>query len=110
VPLDPELPAPVPEVPFDLAADARLGVGAEAVPAPGVEAIDGLEQADVADLQQVLGRFGAAQVGTHAGLDQPGIAAHQDLADRLASGAAARQRAQPGQQRVVRQLMQFGVR
>jgi hypothetical protein len=60
---DPDLPAPVAEMPFDLATDTWLGVGGQAVPEAGVEAVDGLEQADVADLQQVLGRFGALPVG-----------------------------------------------
>ena len=32
---DPQLPAAVAEVPFDLAADARLGVRGQAVPGPG---------------------------------------------------------------------------
>ena len=35
----PELPAPVPEVPFDLPADARLGIGIQAVPVSGVEIV-----------------------------------------------------------------------
>jgi hypothetical protein len=96
-------------MPFDLATDTRLGVGGQAVPEAGVEAVDGLEQADVADLQQVLGRFGALPVGPHAGADKPGIAAQQDLADQLAFDAAARQRAQPCQQRVVGQRVQFSV-
>jgi hypothetical protein len=97
-------------MPFDLPADARLGIGIQAVPAGRVKVIDRFEQAQVADLQQILGRFGAVEVGPHAGLDQPGVPAHQDLADRLALGAAARQRAQPGQQRVVGQRRQLSVR
>ena len=60
-----------------------------------VEVVDGLEQAYVADLQQVLGRFGALAVLLRAAPDQAGITDGQDLADRLAFGAAERQRAQP---------------
>jgi len=96
-------------VPFDLPADARLGIGIQAVSEGGVEVVDRLEQADVADLQQILSRFGAAQVGPYAGVDQPGIAAHQDLADGLALGAITRQRAKPGQQRVVGQRTQLSL-
>ncbi len=75
----------------------------------GVEVVDGLDQADVADLQQVFGRFGTAVIGVRAGADQPGIPGDQDLADGVPFGAAARQRAQSRQQLVVGQLFELGM-
>jgi hypothetical protein len=65
--------------------------------------------AEVTDLQQVLDRLRAPPVPPRAALDQPGMPGDQDLADRLASGAAARKRAQPRQQLVVGQRLQLSV-
>jgi serine phosphatase RsbU (regulator of sigma subunit)/PAS domain-containing protein len=60
------LPPLVPEMPLDLAAHARRRVGGQAVADLRVVVVDGLEQSDVADLHEVLGRFRAAAVLAHA--------------------------------------------
>jgi hypothetical protein len=60
------LPPLVAEVPLDLAADARQGVGGQAAAVGGIVVVDRLEQADVAHLHQVLDRLGAAAVLAHA--------------------------------------------
>ena len=99
-----DLPALVAEVPLDLAADARLGVGGEAVADLGVVVVDRLEQADVPDLHQVLGGLGAAAVLPDAGADQLLVAVHEDLAGGGAQLAVPWQRADLGQQGVIGKL------
>ena len=102
-----ELPAPVAEVPFDLATDGRSGVGAEAFSVLRVEVADGLEQADVADLQKVFGWFRAVAVGPDTGAHQPGVPGDEDLADRLVFRCSRGQLPQPGEQLNVGQRVQL---
>ena len=90
--LDVHLPALVAEVPLDLAGDARLGVGGQAAADGRVEVVDGLQQADVADLHQLLGRLRAVPVPLGAGPDQRSVTADQHLAGGVALCAAPRQR------------------
>jgi hypothetical protein len=89
-------------VPFDLAAEARRGVGAQAVPDSGVKLIDGLEQADISDLHKILDRFRAPAVRPDTGLDQAGVALDQDLADRGPLPAVARHGVHLREQIIVR--------
>jgi hypothetical protein len=91
-PADVYLPALVPEVPLDLAGDARLGIGRQARAEHRVEVVDRLEQSDVPDLHQVLGRFRAVGVPADTRPDELCIPAHQDVARRRAVAAAHRQR------------------
>src|SRR3989440_6470007 len=49
----------VAEVPLDLACDSQRGEGRELVPEVGVKTLDGLDQAEVADLDDVVERFTA---------------------------------------------------
>ena len=79
------------------------GVRGQAVAERRVEVVDRLEQADVADLHQVLDRLGAAAVLPDAGADQLLVPLHDQLAQRRALVAVSRQRAQPGQELVVGQ-------
>jgi hypothetical protein len=78
-PVDMDLPALVTEVPLDLAGDARLSLGGQGAAEGRVEVVDGLQQADVAHLHQVLGRLGAAPVSLHAQPDQAPVTAGQQL-------------------------------
>jgi len=91
-PLDVHVPPLVPEVPFDLAGDAGLRVGGEVAAEGRVEVVDGLEQADVTDLHQLLGRLGAVPVPLGAGSDQRLIPADELLAGRVPLLAVPRQR------------------
>jgi len=97
-PPDVYLPALVAEVPLDLARYARLRVGREVVAHLGVEVVDRLEQADVPDLHQVLGRLGAVHVPANARPDQLLVPADQNVARRRAARAAAGQRAHDPEQ------------
>jgi hypothetical protein len=84
LPADAHVPPLVAEVPLDLTAHARLGVGRQPVAERGIEVVDGLEQAYVADLHQVLRGLGAVTVPADAGPDQPGVAVDEYLADDVA--------------------------
>src|SRR6266700_350219 len=106
-PADVDLPPLVPEVPLDLAADAGLRVGGEAVADLGVVVVYRLEQADVPDLHEILGRFGAAAVLPDARADQLLVAVHEDLADGGAQLAVLRQRPDLAKQGVIGQLLQL---
>src|SRR5262249_4652745 len=53
--LDVHTPALVPEMPLDLAGDARLGVGRQVAAEVRIEVVDGFEQAYVPDLHQLFG-------------------------------------------------------
>jgi len=79
-PLDVHVPPLVTEVPLDLAGDARLRIRREVAAEGRVEIVDGLEQADVTDLHQLLGRLGAVPVALGAGPDQRLVPADKRLA------------------------------
>jgi len=96
-----DLPALVPEVALDLAADAGLRVGREAVADLGIVVVDRLEQADVPDLHEIFCGFGAAAVLPDAGADQLLVALHEYLAGGGAQFVIPRQRADLGQQGVI---------
>ena len=66
----PDRPALVAEVALDLADDRGRGVRRELHAALGVEAVDRLDQADRADLDQVLERLAAVAEAAGAVLDQ----------------------------------------
>ena len=68
-------PALVPEVALELAEDGGRGIARELRAAPGLEAVDGLDQAEARDLQQVVERLvgvGVAQ-GEIAGQRQEAL-------------------------------------
>ena len=79
-PADVDLPPLVPEMALDLAADAGLRVGGQAVADLGVVVVDRLEQADVSDLHEIFCGFRAAAVLPDAGADQLLVALHDYLA------------------------------
>jgi hypothetical protein len=81
--LYPQLPAVVPEIPLDLRADARLGVGSQIAADPGVEIADRLHQPQVPGLDKVLGELRADAVTGRAGADNALMPAYQGLAGRL---------------------------
>src|SRR5215475_12280097 len=78
--LDVQLPALVAEVALELAGDAGLRVGGQVPAEPGIEVVDRLKQADVANLDQILGEFRAARVTLHAGQNEAPVAADELLA------------------------------
>src|ERR1019366_7517453 len=80
-PADVDLPALVPEVPFDFAADARLRVGGEAGTDLGVVVVYRLEQADVSDLHEIFDGFWTSAVLPDASVDQLLVAVHEYLAE-----------------------------
>lgn len=61
-----DLPPLIPEVPLYLPADARHRVGGQDLADVRVEVVDGLHQAHVADLHQVVGGLGAVEIAPHA--------------------------------------------
>ena len=81
-PRHPDRPALVAEVALDLADDRRGGVRRELDAAVGVEAVDGLDQPDGADLDEVLERLAAVAEAARAVLDQRQVQAHQAVAGR----------------------------
>ncbi len=105
-PLHVHLPALVPEVPLDLAGDARLGVRGQAPADLRVEVVDGLEQAHVPHLHKVLGGLRAAPVAVRTGPDQGPVPADQHLTGSRPLGAAPRLRPDHAEQFVVRALLQ----
>src|SRR5690242_17831077 len=94
-------------MPLDLAADAGLRVGGEAVADLRVVVVYRIEQADVPDLHEIFGWFGAAAVLPDARADQLLVPVHEDLADGGAQLAVPRQRPDLAQQSVVGQLLQL---
>ena len=85
----PQQPAEVAEVPLDLAEDRRGGVGRELQPALGVEAVDRLDQADRADLDQIGQRLVAPGEAPGQVLDQRQVQLDQPVADRVRRAAGA---------------------
>ena len=83
-PRHPDRPALVAEVALDLADDRRGGVRRELDAALGVEPVDGLEQADRADLDQVLERLATVAEPAGAVLHQRQVQVDQPLAGRVA--------------------------
>jgi hypothetical protein len=75
-----------------------------------VVVVDGLHQADVADLHQVLGWFGAAAILPDTGPDQLLMPLDQDLADCGAQVAVTRLGTEAAEQFVVGQLGQVRAR
>src|SRR4051794_17823100 len=59
---DAQRPCAVAEVAAKLAEDRRYGVAGERRPALGVEAVDGVQEADGGDLLQVLDRLGGVDI------------------------------------------------
>ena len=85
-----ERPGAIAEVPLDLADDRRHCVGRELHLALRVEALDREEQADRADLDQILLRLAAARVARREALDER----HVPL-DELVARAARLRRGRP---------------
>ena len=67
-------PALVAEVALDLAQDGRGGIRGELHPSAEIEAIDGLDEPDGADLDEVLHRLAARSEATGQALDQRKVA------------------------------------
>ena len=84
---DPDRPALVPEVPLDLADDRRGGVRGELDAAVEVEAVDRLDQADRADLDEVVERLAAAGEPAGEVLDERQVQPDQLVPRRLVLGA-----------------------
>jgi hypothetical protein len=100
VPVDVQRPALVAEVPLSLAADAGPRVGGQAGPGGGdrIEVADRLQQAEVPDLHQVLGRHRAAPVRPNARPDQALVTGDEQLARGRTPLTGRRQRPDQGQQ------------
>ena len=73
----PHGPDPVAEVALQLAEDRRRGEGGEGDAALGVEAVDGVEQAQVGDLEQVVEGLAGAAVAQRQALGEGHVAADQ---------------------------------
>src|SRR5208282_3330891 len=76
-PGDVNLPAFVPEVPFDLAGNMRVSIGGQGAANGRVEVVDRRDQANVAHLHQVFSRLRAVPISLDAGPDQVTVAAYQ---------------------------------
>ena len=74
------VPGGVAEVAAQLAEDRRDGVGGEREAAVGVPAVDGLDEADGGDLDQVVERLGRAAVAQREGAGERHVALDQHLA------------------------------
>ena len=72
----------VAEVTLELADDGRHRVGGEAGPAPGVVAVDRLEQADPGDLEEVVVGLAAPPVAARAALGERQVVDEQLVAQR----------------------------
>ena len=81
-PRHPHHPPLVAEVPLDLADDRGRGVGGELQAAPGLEAVQGVDEADAADLDQIAERLAAAVEAARDVLDDRQVAAHELVAQR----------------------------
>ncbi len=79
-PRHPDGPALVAEVALDLADDRGRRVGGELHAAIGVEAVDGLDEPDRADLDEVLEGLAAVAEAAGAVLDQRQVQVHQRVA------------------------------
>jgi hypothetical protein len=104
------LPPLVAEVPLDLAADARLRVGGEAVADLGIIVVYRLEQADVPDLYEIFCGLRAAAVLPDARADELLVAVHDYFADGGAHLAVSRQRPDLGEQGIIGQLFELCTR
>ena len=82
----PHGPDPVAEVAFELAEDGRRGEGAEGDAAVGVEAVDGVDQGEAGDLQEVVEGLAGAPVAARQAFGEVDVPAHQLLADRRIAG------------------------
>src|SRR5215510_7692643 len=89
-PLDMHLPALIPEVALDLAADAWQGVTRKAGAGRGIVVVDGLDQSDVPDLQQVLVRFRAVLEAPNTGPDKRPVPVNEHFAGRFPDRVFAR--------------------
>src|SRR5215813_13491332 len=77
------LPALVTEVALDLTAHARQGVARQAGASRGIVVVDRLDEADVADLEQILVRFRAVLEPADARPHQRTVPIDEDLACRF---------------------------
>ena len=80
------VPGRVAEVAAQLAEDRRHGVGREREPALGVPAVDGLDEADGRDLDQVVERLARAPVAQRERAGERHVALDQLLARALVAG------------------------
>jgi len=103
-----DLPALVTEMPLELAADAGHRVRRQPVPERRVVVADGLEQPEVADLHQVVGRLRAVPELSHARPHQRREPPHQHLTSGGPLGALARMPPAASQQVAVRKLLEHG--
>ncbi len=92
-------PDPVAEVALQLAEDRRRGEGGEGDAALGIEAVDGVEQAQVGDLEQVVEGLARAAVAQRQALGESHVAANQLFAHGgiVVAGKAVPELAFPGQ-------------
>src|SRR5215468_3362943 len=108
--LDMHLPALIPEVPLDLAADARQGVTRKAGASSGIVVVDGLDQPDVSDLQQVLVRFWAVLEPPDTGPDQWPVPVHEHFTGRFPDRVFARKGLNEVEQARIVALLEFAGR
>ena len=97
-PRHPDRPALVAEVALDLADDRRRRVRRELDAARRLEAVDGLDQPDRADLDQVLERLAAVAEASRAVLDQRQVQVHQRVAERICARLVGGRVAQQAEQ------------
>src|SRR5215831_4099047 len=76
----------------------------------GIVVVDRLDQADIADLEQVLVWLRAVLEPPHARLDQRAVSVHQHLARHVPHRALARQRADHSEQLDVPKLLKLACR
>ena len=88
---DVQRPGAVAEVPLDLADDRRHRVGRELDAALGVEALDREQQADRADLDEVLERLPAARVARGEAAHERQVALDDAVAGARVAGAVGLQ-------------------
>src|SRR5215471_7134080 len=96
-PREADRPALVAEVATDLAQDRRRGERRELVAEIRIEAVDRLDQAQEADLDDVLQRLAAVLEPPRQEVDQALVAAHEPFADAIALARVVRLRIAPMQ-------------
>ena len=98
---DTHRPSLVPEVPFDLAEHGGRGVGRELHAPVGVEPVHGLDQADGADLHQIVVGFAAIPESAGQVVHQRQVHGHEFVADGSTRRVVLVECREPGQQLVL---------
>src|SRR6202022_1962560 len=80
----------VPEIPLDLSGHGEGGEGRELVPEVWIEALDGLDQAEIADLHDVVERFAPVLKFPREEVDEVVVGVDQLRANAIALGRVRR--------------------